>query len=24
MELYLIRHGIAEEHQPGLKDEKRQ
>lgn len=24
MELYLIRHGIAEEHQPGLKDEERQ
>ena len=24
MELYLIRHGIAEEHQLGLKDEKRQ
>lgn len=23
MELYLIRHGIAEEHQPGLKDEAR-
>jgi phosphohistidine phosphatase len=23
MELYLIRHGIAEEHQPGLKDEER-
>jgi phosphohistidine phosphatase len=24
MELYLIRHGIAEEKQPGLKDEERQ
>ncbi|MDD1413853.1 phosphohistidine phosphatase SixA [Dolichospermum sp. ST_con] len=24
MELYLIRHGIAEEHQPELKDEERQ
>jgi phosphohistidine phosphatase len=24
MELYLIRHGIAEEPQPGLKDEERQ
>ncbi|WP_413172762.1 phosphohistidine phosphatase SixA [Anabaena azotica] len=24
MELYLIRHGIAQEHQPGLKDEERQ
>jgi phosphohistidine phosphatase len=24
MELYLIRHGIAEEHQPNLKDEERQ
>ena len=24
MELYLIRHGIAEEHQPQLKDEERQ
>jgi len=24
MELYLIRHGIAEEHQPKLKDEERQ
>ncbi|MEA5618514.1 phosphohistidine phosphatase SixA [Cronbergia sp. UHCC 0137] len=24
MELYLIRHGIAEEHQPGLKDQERQ
>ncbi|MEA5578784.1 phosphohistidine phosphatase SixA [Anabaena sp. UHCC 0451] len=24
MELYLIRHGIAEEHQPDLKDEARQ
>ncbi|MBD2663781.1 phosphohistidine phosphatase, SixA [Richelia sinica FACHB-800] len=24
MELYLIRHGIAEEHQSGLKDEERQ
>jgi phosphohistidine phosphatase len=24
MELYLIRHGIAEEHQPTLKDEERQ
>jgi phosphohistidine phosphatase len=23
MELYLIRYGIAEEHQPGLKDEER-
>lgn len=24
MQLYLIRHGIAEEHKPGLKDENRQ
>lgn len=24
MELYLIRHGIAEEHQAGIKDEERQ
>ncbi|WP_016950588.1 phosphohistidine phosphatase SixA [Anabaena sp. PCC 7108] len=24
MNLYLFRHGIAEEHQPGLKDEERQ
>lgn len=23
MELYLIRHGIAEEHKPGIKDEER-